>query len=114
VRLFDGLPMTLAKRVIFVKGYGRDELVEIEGEPYMREDVVRLENGVAMLRYRPAFHGWAATLEVEYKPSILSREDVVALVNEGGSCGVGEWRPAAKKSEVGGPYGRFRVTQVAE
>lgn len=107
-RLFDGLPMTLAKMVIHVIGEGPEQLVPINGEPHMREDMVRLESGVADIRYRAGFWPWSADLRIRYNASVLRLDDVVTLVNAGGQGGVGEWRPSAPKSATG-QYGMFRV-----
>jgi hypothetical protein len=103
-RMFDGLPMTLAKVIIRVNGY----LVKIDGEHRMREDPVRLETGVADLRYRAEFPEWSATLSITYNANILKVEDVVSLVNAAGMGGIGEWRPSAPKS-LSGTFGTFEV-----
>jgi len=103
-RMFDGLPMTLAKTIIRVNGY----LVRIEGEHHMREDPVRLETGVADLRYRAEFPEWSATLSITFNANILKVEDIISLVNAAGMVGIGEWRPSAPKV-LSGTYGCFEV-----
>jgi hypothetical protein len=76
-------------------------MVRIEGEPIMREDVVRVGNGGTDLRYRPQFTEWSTTLEVTYVRSMLTRESVLSLIEAGGlGVGVGEWRPE-KKGDMG-------------
>jgi hypothetical protein len=84
-------------------------LIEIIGEPRMREDVVRL-GGVsrsADLRYRPEFAAWRAVLDVRYVISSLSRASVLSLIDAGGQgIGVGEWRP-----EHRGEFGTYRVDE---
>jgi hypothetical protein len=110
-RLFDGLPMTQAKLAIFVEGEQNakgETLVRIEGEPQMREDMVRLETGVADIRHRGWFPTWRAVLTITANTNILSRAKLYNLVNAAGMGGVGEWRPSAPKS-ASGSYGRFRV-----
>ena len=107
-RLFEGLPMTQAKIAIRVHGEGPLALVALEGDPYMREDMVRLETGVADIRYRPGFPEWAATLDITFNASLLALDSIVNLVNGAGQGGVGEWRPTAPKSSSGS-YGTFRV-----
>lgn len=110
-RLFDGLPMTQAKLAIFVEGEQNakgETLVRIEGEPQMREDMVRLETGVADIRHRGWFPTWRAVLTITANTNILSRDQLYNLVNAAGMGGVGEWRPSAPKS-ASGSYGRFRV-----
>jgi hypothetical protein len=111
-RLFDGLPMTQAKIAIRVDGEENaagEQLVRIEGEPRMREDMVRLETGVADIRYRAGFPKWRARLKITYNASMLSPEQLYNLVNAAGFGGVGEWRPSAPRSSSGS-YGCFRVT----
>lgn len=81
------------------------ELVEIEGIPEMREDMVRIGMGTADIRYRGMFSEWSATIQVKYNASAISLEQLVNLINLGGfACGLGEWRP-----EKGGQFGMFHV-----
>lgn len=81
------------------------ELVEIEGTPEPREDMVRVGMGTADLRYRAEFKDWAAQVEVRYNKNVLSLEQIVNLFNTAGfAIGVGEWRP-----EKDGSYGMFHV-----
>lgn len=103
-RMFEGLPMVLAKVAIRVNGY----LVKIEGKHRMREDTVRLESGVADLRYRAEFPEWSANLSITFNANILKVEDIVSMVNAAGMGGIGEWRPSAPKS-LSGTYGTFEV-----
>ena len=110
-RQFKGLPMTVASTVIFVKGTRNNEkdfLVEIEGEPYMREDMVRLESGVADFRYRAAFWPWKATLEIQFNAGMISPTQLINLINAAGLGGIGEWRPSAPKVRSG-DFGMFSV-----
>lgn len=107
-RLFDGLPMTQAKIAIRVSGEGPLLLVPISGDPYMREDMVRLETGVADIRYRPGFPDWKAVLPITFNASLLSLSSLVHLVDAAGQGGIGEWRPSAPKS-ASGSFGTFRV-----
>lgn len=75
----------------------------------MRMDVVRLDSGVADLRFRAWCPEWSATLEVEYNPSMISLPQLVNLFRSGGlGCGIGEWRPSSPKCRSG-EYGRFDV-----
>lgn len=107
-RMFDGVTMTSLKSQLYVHGEGPDMLVPIDGPCMMREDTVRVGNGVADLRYRPMYHPWRATLFIDFIPSLLSAESVLALIEAGGFGGVGEWRPSAPKS-LTGTYGRFTI-----
>ena len=107
-RLFDGVTMTQLKSVVHVAGEGSQQLVAIDGEPRMREDVVRVGMGTANLRYRAEYWPWAAWLIVSHVPTLISADSVLSLVNAAGMGGVGEWRPSAPKS-LTGSYGTFEV-----
>jgi hypothetical protein len=75
----------------------------------MRMDMVRLESGVADIRFRGCFPIWKATLEIEYNEAVLSAEQVVNLISAAGyGCGVGEWRPSSPNVRSG-EFGRFSV-----
>lgn len=74
----------------------------------MRMDLVRLESGVADIRFRGWFPEWSCKLEVEYSKA-LTPEQVVNLFQSGGEgCGIGEWRPSSPECRSG-EYGRFSV-----
>ena len=103
--------MTELRQFLFFKGLlspsDPQQLVEIVGEPHMREDVVRLSgpSRSADLRYRPEFWPWSASLEVTYVKTSLSRDSVLSLVDAGGlGVGVGEWRP-----EKRGEFGTYKI-----
>lgn len=86
------------------------ELAKIEGEPRMREDLVRIAMGTADLRYRGEFPTWRTTLTVRYNSAVLSIEQIINLFNQGGfAVGVGEWRP-----QRDGSHGMFHVAQDGE
>lgn len=83
------------------------EMVPIEGEPRMREDMVRVGMGTADIRFRPEFPEWSVTVPVRFSTAI-TLEQIVNLFNQAGfSCGIGEWRP-----QKDGPYGMFHVEGV--
>lgn len=110
-RHFKNLPMTKVKVAMRVEGKpGSDgvPLVKISGKPRMREDTVRLETGVADLRYRAGFPEWTANLEITYNADIISLEQLYNLVDAAGYGGVGEWRPSAPKN-ASGSFGCFHV-----
>lgn len=86
------------------------ELVKIDGEPTMREDMVKIAMGTADIRHRGQFEKWSATFLVKYNTAVLSAEQIVNLFEIGGfSVGVGEWRP-----QRDGSYGRFHVAREGE
>lgn len=103
--------MTALKQFMFFRGQiGEDgqQLAPLEGEPEMREDVVKVGRGGTDLRYRPIFHEWSTSLEVTYVTSALTRGSVLSLIDAGGlGVGVGEWRP-----EKNGDFGTYQVDQT--
>lgn len=81
------------------------ELVRINGEPVMREDMVRVGMGVADIRYRGEFKDWSTEFFIRYNTNVLSIEQITNLFNTAGfAIGVGEWRP-----QKDGSYGMFHV-----
>lgn len=107
-RFYHAVKMTEIKSFLWFLGeIGNDGrmMVPIDGEPNMREDVVRVARGGTDLRYRPQFLQWKTNLTVTYPVSALTRESVLALIDAGGmGVGVGEWRP-----EKGGEFGTYCV-----
>lgn len=90
----------------------KDEFIEIEGTPVMREDMVRIGGmtKTSDIRYRGALENWACTLEIEYNASVMSLEQIIACFEIGGfSIGVGEWRMQKK-----GQFGAFHVAKKGE
>lgn len=105
-RFADGVRMTEARGAFHVNG----ELARIEGEPTMREDMVRIAMGTADIRYRGEFREWRTTLDISYNGASLSPAQIINLFNLAGfGVGVGEWRP-----EKDGPFGRFHVAADGE
>lgn len=83
------------------------DFAEIQGSvPKMREDMVRIGNGSADLRYRGEFDPWYIEMVLEYNASGEYKLDqIINVINAGGYVtGVGEWRP-----EKDGSFGRFHV-----
>lgn len=103
--------MTALRQFIFFRGIltkaDSQQLVEIHGEPRMREDVVRLGGASrsTVLRYRAEFTEWTTDLTITYVTSSISRNSVLSLLDAGGmGIGVGEWRP-----EKRGEFGTYMV-----
>lgn len=115
-RAVSGLPMTLAKRMIFVKaqGYTKDGqgLVRIYGEHHMHQGMVRIDNGkTADIRFRPEYKKWGAQIEIDFLSNVISAEQVANLVMLAGYIeGWCEHRPGAPKSNTG-DLGRFEIIQ---
>lgn len=107
LRFYQGVTMVMGKMAFFVEG----DLVKIEGDPRMREDMVRLATGVADIRHRAGYPRWSAVLDISYNPVLLTDESILALVDAAGRMvGVGENRPSSKNRT--GPYGRFQVDET--
>lgn len=108
------LPMTLARQCIFFDGEfskaDGQKLARIQGEPHMREDVVRVGMGGTDLRYRPEFTEWQTVVDVTFVQSMLTRESVISLIDAGGmGVGVGEWRPEKK-----GDFGTYAIDDTRD
>ena len=85
-------------------------MVEIKSDaPMMREDMVRIGQGTADIRYRGEFRNWYADITISYNANGQhSLENIINIINAGGYvCGAGEWRP-----EKDGQYGMYHVKAV--
>lgn len=106
-RNVDGLPMTILRGAVFIKG-DEDGLIEViypKGDLIMREDVVRIGMGSADLRYRGEIRNWSMKLPIEFNADVLSTEQILNLLQTAGfACGLGEWRP-----ERNGESGTFTI-----
>ena len=112
VRSFSGLTMVQAKTMFFVRGEGRRQLVRLHDTEWeMQEDLPRLANGNPDLRYRNYIFPWRAELEISFKQELINAESIIALVAEGGSMGIGDWRPSAA---AGGIYGQWEIDVTRE
>ena len=99
----DGIYKTTIRRALFVEPRGG--FVKIEGTPVMREDPVVVGKGAADLRYRAEFWPWHMNLKITYNANIISKEQILNLLNLAGfSTGIGECRP-----EKDGAWGMFKV-----
>jgi hypothetical protein len=77
----------------------------------MRQDLVRLESGVADLRFRPMFPVWSAKALLEYNESMMTAGQVTNLANAAGyGAGLCENRPSAPTCKSG-EFGRFKVKE---
>lgn len=62
--------------------------------------------GSRIIRTRPMFRDWAATVEVMVNPKLVDPEDIVAWMNTlGEEVGIMDWRPK---------FGRFQVESFEE
>lgn len=61
-------------------------------------------NGSKVMRTRPRFARWSVTIEVEFLPSLLNRNEVLEILEIAGFReALGDWRPK---------FGKFSVTQL--
>jgi len=57
-----------------------------------------------VIRTRPIFSQWAATIEIHYLPSLLNKSDIAGFIETAGEIvGLGDWRPK---------FGRFEVEAI--
>jgi len=87
-----------------------NDMAEIKGSiPEMREDMVRIGQGSADLRYRGEFKNWYMDMTLEYNASgDMTLEQILNVINAGGyTCGIGEWRP-----EKDGSFGKYHIETV--
>ena len=118
-RLVDGLPMTLAKRLCFVRSQGQTkegkQLVRVYGEHELHENPVRINNGAGTdIRFRAVYPRWSINLEIEYLKNVISAEQVANLMELAGwGEGLCEWRPGAPKNNTG-DHGRFKIKRDEE
>lgn len=94
-------------KMTFLRGcfHVPDGLLRIDGTPEPREDMVRVGQGTADIRYRAEFSPWVVELPIRYNANVISEEQIAnLLVTAGFSVGVGEWRP-----EKDGNHGMWEV-----
>jgi len=102
----DGVTKVEARGAFHIDG----EMVEIDGTPGIREDMVRIAMGTADLRYRGEFKRWRCQFPLRYNTTMLSIEQIVNLFNTAGfAIGIGEWRP-----QKDGSFGMFHVETAEE
>ena len=105
-----GIEKTLVRKAVFLLTENQDHIIPLEGDdPYViREDMVRVGQGSADLRYRPMWTAWSVEIKLEVDFDLLGPEDVINLVNRGGfGVGLCEGRP-----EKDGEWGRYKVDEA--
>lgn len=110
---FDDLTKVGLRQALFVGSVASPgaALVPIErpdGKPavgVMREDAVTIGINTRGLAYRPEYAEWQVRVRIEFNPRIVSRAQLLALVDQAGwGVGICEGRPE-KMSALG--WGRF-------
>jgi hypothetical protein len=111
---FDDITKVGLRQAIFVDSIAVPgaALVPIEkhdGSPAiatMREDAVTIGINTRGLTYRPQYPEWQLRVRIEFNPRIVSREQLLALVDQAGwGVGICEGRPE-RSSALG--WGRFQ------
>lgn len=110
---FDDLTKVALRQALFAMPTANPNspLVPIElwdGSPavgVLREDAVTITGNTRGLTYRPEYREWQLRVTIEYNPRIVSKEQLLALVDQAGwGVGLCEGRPE-KTSALG--WGRF-------
>ena len=112
-----GMPKTLVRKALFIHPMGREVVIPLETangkgkvEAEICEDMVRVGQGSADLRYRPYFYDWAVVTKWQIDADLLQVEDLLTLLDRAGfGVGIHEWRP-----EKGGEFGRFAIDRNAK
>ena len=88
-----------------------EPMIEIHADSVvMREDMVRVGQGAADIRYRGQFNNWYADFTVKYNANgDKSVDELMTIINAGGyACRIGEWRP-----ERDGQFGMYHVASIS-
>lgn len=102
----DGMKKTTTRGAFHIVG----DMVEIDGQPKMRQDTVRIAMGTADIRFRGEFREWRCQLEIRYNARMINPAQIINLFNTAGfAIGVGEWRP-----QRDGSFGMFHVDKKFE
>jgi hypothetical protein len=62
------------------------------------------------LRYRMRILPWWAKISVSFYPHLIDIESIAALVDFGGSLGIGDGRPSSPKS-LSGTWGTWKLVE---
>jgi hypothetical protein len=112
---FDDVTKVGLRQALFVSPEGNPGgmLVPIEhhdGSPAvgtMREDAVTIGVNTRGLVYRPQYNEWQLRVRVDFNPRLVSKEQLMALIEQAGwGVGICEGRPE-KSSALG--WGRFKI-----
>lgn len=110
---FDDVTKVGLRQAIFVDSIAEPgaALIPIENNDgslavgKMREDAVTIGINTRGLTYRPEYPEWRLRIRIEFNPRIVSREQLLALVDQAGwGVGICEGRPE-RSSALG--WGRF-------
>lgn len=103
-----GLRQALFVDSIAIPGASLIPIETLDGKPavgVMREDAVTIGINTRGLTYRPEYKEWQVRVRIEFNPRIVSKEQLLALVDQAGwGVGICEGRPE-RSSALG--WGRF-------
>ncbi len=114
---FADLTKVALRQALFVEAESDpgSALVPIElhdGSPaigVMREDAVTIGVNTRGLTYRPMYEQWQVRVRVEFNPRLISREQLLALVDQAGwGIGICEGRPEKSSALSWGRFERVR------
>ena len=104
-----GLRQALFVDSVVSPGSSLVPIENLDGTPaigVMREDAVTIGINTRGLAYRPEYREWRLQISIEFNPRIVSREQLLALVDQAGwGVGICEGRPE-RSSALG--WGRFQ------
>lgn len=105
-----GLRQALFVDSVAVPGASLVPIETHEGKPavgVMREDAVTIGINTRGLAYRPEYKEWQLRIRVEFNPRIVSKEQLLALVDQAGwGVGICEGRPERSSALGWGRYER--------
>jgi len=103
-----GIDRTLVRKALFIVCDDPNLVVPFLDQKTkyrVEEDMVRVGQGTAALRYRPYWDNWSVRVTFELDTALLQTKAFLTLVDWAGSRqGIGEMRP-----EKDGEYGRFKI-----
>jgi len=105
LKMTNTFPGTTIDRGIRVLGEN-GELVRLNYEKMVCNRMAGSnQKGNAIITNRPEFRGWYAELRIQFNPDIITKEQIMAILNPAGiSIGIGSYRPVNN-----GNYGTFLV-----
>jgi len=115
---FDDLTKVALRQALFVSpamspGGALVPIEKHDGTPavgVMREDAVTIGINTRGLTYRPSYEEWQLRVRIEFNPRLVSKEQLLALVDQAGwGVGICEGRPE-RSSALG--WGRFEREAV--
>jgi len=80
----------------------------IEREGWISAVGAKVNRGSTVVRRRPEIPtGWSVKLSFKILSNKLTQNDLMEILKDAGSCGIGDWRPSSPKKP--GMYGQFEI-----